>query len=123
MGLLLWKRNYILRRFKDAQAGGGIITEDFDDIVVSVDIQTTDRSSTTSETGDHTMQRIKVFTRDEKFEIKPADEANGTKGDWIWFQGKWFECQSSRLSDNTFLRHWTCTFVECYTQAPAPSGG
>ena len=123
MGLGLWKRKYILRRFGNAVAGGGYVSESYTDMVVNVDIQTTDRSTTTSETGDRTVQNLKVFTRDEKFEIRPANKERGTTGDWIWFQGRWFECRSSRLSDNTILRHWTCTFTEVFNQEDPPDEG
>ena len=122
MGIGLWKKPYTLRRFKGAVASGGYVTQDYEDMVVRLDIQTTDKSGTMSEFGDHTVQRIKVFTIDKKTEIKPADEKSGTSGDWVWFQGKWFECRSARLSENTILHHWTCTFVELKNQMPPPKG-
>lgn len=118
MGLSLWKKPKVIRRFKDPILGGGHNILDYEDMAVKVDVQTTDRSVTTEEFGDHTVQMIKVFSND--VELRPASQETGTLGDRIWFQGKWFECRSSRLSENTFLKHWTCTFAECMNQDPPP---
>lgn len=119
MGLSLWKKERILRRFKAPLSTGGVTLQDYYDMPVMADVQTTDRSSKTREDGDLSSQELKVFT-DEKLHV--ADEVTGTLGDRLWFQGLWFECKSSRLSENTFLKHWTSTFTQCMDQDDPPEG-
>ena len=67
--------------------------------------------------GTDSIQRLKVFCDEE---ILVENEHTQQKSDRLWFQGKWFDCQSSRLSENTPIRHWTATFVECLDQDPPP---
>lgn len=118
MGLSLWKRKHILRRKMDPVAYGGYVREDYQDILIMADIQTTDKSVSTGPDGDRSVQSLKMFC---DFEVNTANRATGTRGDKVWHQGKWFECTSSRLSENTFLHHWTSTFVECLNQEEPPN--
>ena len=120
MGLGLWKRKHLLRRFKDPEIRGGHVFEGYEDIYFRADFQTTERTTSTGLDGDYSTQRLKVFS---DMEIHVADDRNGTRGDMVWHQGKWFECKSSRLSENTFLKHWTSTFVQCANQPDPPKGG
>lgn len=70
--------------------------------------------------GSESVQRLKVFCDAELF---TESEHRRRKADRLWFQNKWFDCQSSRLSENTPLRHWTATFVECLDQEDPPTLG
>ena len=71
----------------------------------------------TTTDGSKSIQRLKVFCDSI---ILVEDEATQQKADRLWFQNKWFDCTSSRLSENTPLRHWTATFTECLIQEPPP---
>lgn len=117
MGLPLWKKKHILRRFRDPEVLGGYETHDYDDMIIQSDVQTTDNYATMGEDGDEPRQSLKMFS---DCEICVADTTKGILGDQLWFQGKWFECRSSVLSENTFLRHYTSTFVECPVQNDPP---
>lgn len=117
MGLALWKRKHILRRLVEPESSGGYVTEMTKDMVIKADVQTLSRRTTMGADGDYSVQEVKMFS---DFEINVADQALGTMGDRLWFQGKWFECRSSRLSENTFLKHWTSTFVQCLNQEAPP---
>ena len=76
-----------------------------------MDVQTLQDDVITTPDGSRSVQRLKVFC-DSKIIVE--DEGNQQKADRLWFQDKWFECMSSRLSENTPLKHWTATFVECF---------
>ena len=115
--LQLWKKKRTVRRYYDPVMEDGYSVPSHTDFQILADVQTTDRSSSTGSDGDISTQKIKVFTAEE---MHVASEENGTPGDRIWFQGKWFECRSSRLSENTFLKHWTSTFVECTNAGDPP---
>lgn len=114
-----FKRPHLLRRYSAPEIVDGYSSIPYEDMTFMMDIQTTDRQSSTDEAGTKTIQRLKIFCDSE---IYAEDETTGQKGDRVWFQGKWFECTSSRLSENTPLRHWTTTFTQCLTQEPAPGG-
>ena len=117
MGLPLWKKKRLIRRYSAPKAVDGyMVPSSHTDMYIKADVQTTDKSTSTGADGDITLQKLKVFTDSE---LCVADERTGIPGDRMWFQSRWFECRSSRLSENTFLKHWTSTFVEC-TNADDP---
>ena len=118
MGLPLWKHAHLLRRFSEPTCSGGYAVSTYEDMYIMANIQTPSRTTSTAGDGDYPYQTIKVFTESQ---INTADDRTGTPADWIWFQDKWFECRTSRHSNDTFLHHWTAEFVECATQADAPN--
>ena len=89
----------------------------YEDIILLMDVQTMENTARTQPDGTDSVQRLKVFCDSE---ILTEDRHSRQKADRLWFQGKWFDCQSARLSENTPLRHWTATFVECADQDEPP---
>ena len=118
MGIGLWKKNRIIRRFKDADNHDGYTFQKREDFVVKCDVQTTDGRATMGDDGDRFVQHLKVYSNDVK--LRPADKNAGTTGDLLWYQGKWFECRGAVLFENSFLRHWECDFVEALKQGDPP---
>lgn len=112
------KTPHKIRRYAKPQFRNGYACIPYDDFTLPMDIQTMEDSVETTQDGRASVQRLKVFC---DHEILVEDDANGQKADRVWFQGKWFECQSSRLSENTPLRHWTATFVQCLDAEDGPS--
>lgn len=115
-----FKKPHTLRRYFSPIYERGYSTIPYEDIVLPMDVQTMENVSVTIEDGTRSVQQLKVFC---DFEILVENQGTQQKGDRLWFQGKWFECKSSRLSENTPLRHWTSTFVECLDSEPAPGQG
>ena len=111
------KRPYTLRRYSTPVYSKGYSSIPYEDITLPMDVQTLQDMVETTPDGREAVQRLKVFC-DSKILVE--DEDHQQKADRIWFQDKWFECQSSRLSDNTPLRHWTATFVQCLDQDEGP---
>ena len=105
----LFYKPYVLRRFKPSVYVRGHSTSTYNDKPLHADIQTLQNTSTTSDNGAESKQRIKVFS---KKQIQVADKKNGVRADWIYFQEKWFEAVSCRLSENTLLKHYTSEFEE-----------
>jgi len=104
------KRPQLIRRYSEPQFERGYISTPYTEKTVLADIQTMEDVTITTSEGTRSVQRLKVFC-DEKLIVENSNKQQ--KGDRIHFQDKWFECTSSRLSDNTPLRHYTATFVEC----------
>ena len=113
-----FKRPHLLRRFSTPQNYGGYMTIPYEDMTLPMDVQTMEDTVRTTPDGSDSVQRLKVFC---DYEILPENDHTQQKADRLWFQNKWFDCQSSRLSENTPLRHWTATFVECLDQDDPPS--
>ena len=84
-----------------------------------MDIQTLENRVDTTPDGRDSIQRLKVFC---VLEILAEDQSKQQKADRVFFQGKWFECQTSRLSENTPLRHYTATFVQCLDEEDIVEG-
>lgn len=112
-----FKRRRILRRYGEQKYEDGYAVIDYEDMELLMDIQTTEATIKTDPDGRETIQKLKVFCDTE---ILTENTAKSQKADRVWFQGKWFDCISSRLSENTPLRHWTSTFVECLDQEDPP---
>ena len=106
---MLFYKQYVLRRFEPSVYVRGHSTSKYADKPLHADIQTLQNVATTGESGAYSKQRVKVFSKDK---IQIADKANGVRADWLYFQGKWFEAVSCRLSENTLLKHYTSEFEE-----------
>ena len=112
-----FKKNHLIRRYSEPSIVRGYTSIPYTDITLPMDVQTTENKSKTDTDGTESVQRLKVFC---DFELYTEDETQHRKADRLWFQGQWFDCISSRLSENTPLRHWTATFVQCLKQEDAP---
>lgn len=115
--MIIFKRTYLRRRFGEVTWVNGYPSRVYVDANVVMDIQTTDDTIRTTEDGSQAVQNLKVFC-DEAFVLD--HEVGHSRADQVWFQGKWFECKSCRLSNNTFLAHYVATFTECADQAEPP---
>jgi len=111
------KKPRLLRRYSKPQIIEGYISTPYEDLTLPMDVQTLEDTVITTQDGSRSLQRLKVFCDSI---ILVENVQNQQKADRLWFQETWFECTSSRLSENTPLRHWTSTFVECLDQDPAP---
>lgn len=112
-----FKRPHLIRRYSEPTNIRGYMSIPYNDLTLPMDVQTMEDKVVTGPDGTDSVQRLKVFC---DYKIFCENEHKRQKADRLWFQGKWFDCQSSRLSENTPLRHWTATFVECLDQDDPP---
>lgn len=115
--MVIFKRKYVLRRYGGTRYVDGYPTAGYEDMLKTMDIQTTADQITTKEDGSQAVQTIKAFC-DEEFKIDNPEKKQ--RADQVYFQGKWFNCTSSKLSDNTLLRHYVATFTESEEPAADP---
>lgn len=115
-----FKRPRTVRRYSSYEYDGGYMRAPYEDITLMMDVQTMENKSATAEDGARAGQMLKTFCDSP---VVAGDGHGGARGDRLWFDGKWFECTSSRLSENTPLRHWTSTFAECPVQEDPPGAG
>ena len=105
----LFYKPYVLRRFHPSVIVKGHSTSKYDDSTFLADVQTLQNTSSTTDSGAESKQRLKVFSKEQ---IQIADKPKGIRADWLYFQGKWFEAVACRLSENTLLKHYTSEFEE-----------
>lgn len=115
-----FRKPYTLRRYKEPKIIRGYHSIPYEEFTLPMDVQTMEDTVITTPDGSESVQRLKVFCDEE---ILVENTVRKQKADRLWFQGKWFECRSSRLSENTPLRHYTATFVECLDQEMGPESG
>ncbi len=115
--MIIFKRTKTLRRFLSPVYDQGYTSIPYTDLRLQMDVQTTGNSIVATEDGADATQMLKVFCDSE---ILAENQHTSQKADRLWFQGKWFECATTRLSENTPLRHWVATFVECANQDDPP---
>ena len=96
------KRPYRFRRYSAPRIERGYSTIPYEDLTLPADVQTLEDTVITTPDGSKSVQRLKVFCDSI---ILVENEERQQKADRLWFQDKWFECRSSRLSENTPLRH------------------
>ena len=109
------KKPHTLRRYSEPVFVKGYSSIPYEDLTLPMDVQTLEDVVVTTPDGSKSVQKLKVFCDSEIF---VESEAKQQKADRLWFQNKWFECKSCRLSENTPLRHYTATFIECLDQEP-----
>ena len=109
------KKPHTLRRYSEPVFVKGYSSIPYEDLTLPMDVQTLEDVVITTPDGSKSVQKLKVFCDSEIF---VESEAKQQKADRLWFQNKWFECKSCRLSENTPLRHYTATFIECLDQEP-----
>lgn len=114
------KRPHLLRRYFEPTIIRGYSSIPYKDLTLHMDIQTLGDEVITTQDGSRSVQKLKVFCDSS---ILVENEARQQKADRLWFQDTWFECKSARLSENTPLRHWTATFLECLDAEPDPNIG
>lgn len=115
-----FKKPRILRRYFEPIIVKGYSSIPYEDLKVLMDVQTESDDSITTVDGTVSVQKLKVFCDSP---ILIEDDEKKQKADRLWFQNKWFECKSCRLSENTPLRHYTATFIQVLDNERGPETG
>ena len=102
-----FKDTYILRRFGESTIINGHQIFQNEDMEVELDVQTVSDEELMEETGSRDKMILKTFG---DFPIRCSKQEDNVVSDQLFYEGRWFECISSRLSKNTFIKHWTSTF-------------
>ena len=115
--MVIFKKKHILRRFGEVTYKDGYPMADYTDMILDMDVQTPSDVTEMTEAGADASKSLKVFCDTE---ILIDDEHTGQRADKLWYKGKWFDCKTSRLAENTFIKHYVATFEECTDQDKEP---
>lgn len=111
MGLVgIFRKSYTVRRFSAQTVVMGYTTSGHTDAVEKLNVQplSPDELKALPE-GERTIKRLKAFG---DFPVRAADQSAGTPGDFLFYNGQWFECTSSVPWDHTMLSHYRSEFAD-----------
>lgn len=117
--MILFKKNHIVRKWT-ATLANGRESLSYKDSVFEGDVQNPSDSSARSSEGGRREPRLKVWS-DTAF--TPTDQITGTRPDWIWSDGWWWQCVSCRWAHNTLLAHYVSEFVRVPENEPPEHTG
>lgn len=116
MGLGIFRRNFVIRRFGSEELVNGYGVAPYEDKVTSLNVQPLSKDELYSlPEGQRTTKRMKAFG---DLVFTTADQATGRRGDWLFYQGRmdpeghWYECVSSLGWDHTMLGHCRSEFMQ-----------
>lgn len=104
---MLWKKPYMLRRYKPQTTVNGYATEGYSDSEIMLDVQPLSSSGEVLPEGDRGVRKLKTLGRDM---LRIANQFDGTKADRLFFNGFWYECKASDWYGNTPLAHCEAQF-------------
>lgn len=128
MGLGIFRRSFVIRRFGEESIVDGYGVASFTDEVTSLNVQPLSKDELQAlPEGERRVKRMKAFG---DLVFTTADQSTGRRGDWLFYQGSmdpeghWYECVSSLGWDHTMLRHCRSEFVQVSqseaTRVPPP---
>lgn len=115
MGIGIFRRKFVVRRFGEEATVDGYGVAPYSDTTAFLNVQplSKDELKTLPE-GEQRTKRMKAFG---DLVFTTADQSTGRRGDWLFYQGKmdqaghWYECVSSLGWDHTMLGHCRSEFV------------
>lgn len=115
MGLGIFKREFVVRRFGNEQIIKGYGVASYSDTTARLNVQPLSKDEIQAlPEGEQKTKRMKAFGN---LVFTAADQSTGRRGDWLFYQGKmdpeghWYECVSSLGWDHTMLNHCRSEFV------------
>lgn len=109
-GLSIFRKKYVIRRFKPQEVIDGYITSGHEDMVTELNVQPADPDSYDAlPEGERRFKRLKSFG---DLQLTAANQETGTLGDWLYYYGSWYRCVSAVPWDHTILWHCRAEFAE-----------
>ncbi|MCX4355837.1 MAG: hypothetical protein OSJ43_06385 [Oscillospiraceae bacterium] len=113
MSLNFFKSSYTIRRFSDRDAEiidgySHTFYEDIEGVILNVQPDGQDSVQANGE-GERRSRKLKTYG---DFHLTSSDQATGRRGDWLLYNGSWYECISAVVWTHTPLAHCRGEFVE-----------
>jgi len=105
----LFKKTYIVKKFGQQNIDGGYQSYTHTEIPVKLNVQPLSVNDLQAlPEGSRTVKRVKSYGPDK---LTSVDDMNNIPGDWLFYNGYWYECKSSVVWDHTPLSHYRSEFV------------
>ena len=99
MGLGIFRRAFVVRRFGEENIVDGYGVSEYKDFIASLNVQPLSKDELQAlPEGENTVKRMKAFG---DLVFHTADRSAGRRADWLFYQGRmdpeghWYECVSS----------------------------
>ena len=102
MNISIFNRDYLVRRYDE---DGLTYTESTE----SLHIHESEQDS--GQPWNETMGIVRRLEGHGMVELHVADMETGTKGDRLYYHGRWYECTAAVLYEHTLLGHWNYRFI------------
>ena len=116
MGLGIFRRAFVVRRFGEENIVDGYGVSGYKDFIASLNVQPLSKDELQAlQEGENTVKRMKAFG---DLVFHTADRSAGRRADWLFYQGRmdpeghWYECVSSLGGDHTMVGHCRSEFVQ-----------
>ena len=109
MNIRLFNRACTVRRFSPPHTVEGYLTGGYEDFAASLHLFPA--QADTQEAPGEGARRVRHLEGRGEIELFPADQDIGRPGDWVLWQGRWYECVSAVRWDSTLLSHWDYQFI------------
>jgi hypothetical protein len=117
MNIGLFNKDYIVRRFGKVNVVNGYVVADYTDIKVSMHVHPLDYNSVMmTPAGERKTKRLEAESNDKLY---TSDHDKGIQGDWLYYDGWWYECIKDADYNATILSHHNYQFVS----VPSDAGG
>lgn len=109
MNITIFNKKYWARRFSDMEIVKGYQTSDHTDFAVSLNVHPMGNDAIQAlPEGERMIRRLEAEGTDI---LIPADQDSGTKGDLLYYHGRWYECVAAEEWDHTLLSHINYKFT------------
>jgi hypothetical protein len=99
-----FEQSYTVRHFTEPEQLDGGETADYTESTIKLDVQVVvpDGEEFNAD-GQRLSERLNSWGSKQ---LVAADPKHRTRGDWLLYDGDWYECVSCRHRNHTILRHW-----------------
>lgn len=118
MAFGIFRRKFTIRHFGKDEVIEGYAHTTYTDTKTKLNVQplSADELLALPE-GERRTKRLKAYG---DLTFTTADQSSGRRGDWLLYDGHWYECVSSLNWDHTMLSHCKSEFVEVAASEVAP---
>ena len=111
MGVLgIFRKRYVVRRFKTQKIVNGYAVAPYEDIAVSLNVQPlTPNELLALPEGERRFRRL----------LTASNPKEGIPGDWLYYRGEWYKCVSAAPWDHTILSHCESQFAAVAEAEPS----
>ena len=99
----IFRKNYTIRRHEKQEIVNGYASSPYNEFEAMLNVQPMNDDMQAHPEGDRIVRKVKSFGKDR---ITPADQYTVTQGDWLLYNGRWYECVMTVEWHATPLKHF-----------------
>ena len=104
----IWRKTYTIRRYAGQTIVSGYPVASYTEFTTLIDVQPDQNAATIDTDGKRRVQRLTSYG---DAALLTENVETGQSADRLFFEGSWYECDSSMMYEHTPLAHYTCTWI------------